>query len=145
MQLRNFIATTIREYLIEQELQSIDFDKDKKKQLGIILKTNPMLDDYHTGIRTLDDIKTLNEILLNNEEDDLITFPDFTIDDIKKAVQTKEIFIYSSYPIQDGTFVTPSKMEAKSHAGNNNVYSKYTSIYNIAWIDSGEGMFTKIK
>ena len=31
----------------------------KQKQLETILIFNPMLDDYHTGIRTIDDIRTL--------------------------------------------------------------------------------------
>ena len=34
----------------------------KQKQLETILTHNPMLDDYHTGIRTIDDIRTFQEL-----------------------------------------------------------------------------------
>ena len=34
----------------------------KQKQLETILTFNPMTDDYHTGIRTIDDIHTFQEL-----------------------------------------------------------------------------------
>ncbi len=114
--------------------------KQKKEQLNIILKANPMLDDYHTGIRCINDIKTLEEIAV---EEDPTTNPDFGVNDIKKAIQTKSITIYSSYPIKNGTFVTPSKMEAKNYAGDGKVYALKTNIYDVAWIDAIEGVFAK--
>lgn len=56
-----------REYIrkiIREEVESLvsvdnlnsqkpDLQSHKKKQLDLILRTNPMLDDYHTGIRTV--------------------------------------------------------------------------------------------
>jgi len=131
----------VSQYLIEQEILNID--SHKKKQLDIILKTNPMRDEYHTGVRKIHDIKTLEEIVTDTKEDDLITNPDFGISAIKKAIETKSILVYSSNPIQNGVFVTPSKMEAQNYAGMGKVYSIQTSIYNIAWVDSIEGVFAK--
>ena len=127
--------------LLEQEISNIN--AHKKKQLDIILKTNPMRDEYHTGVRKIQDIKTLEEIVADTKEDDLITNLDFGISDIRKAIETKSIVVYSSYPIQNGVFVTPSKMEAQNYAGGGKSYSMQTSIYNIAWIDSIEGVFAK--
>jgi hypothetical protein len=144
MKLKEIIITTIYEYLNEQYSKNIGFDNHKKKQLNIILNTNPMLDDYHTGIRELNDIKTLEEIVTSTDEEDLITTPDFNINDIKKAIKTNNILIYSSYPIQNGTFVTPSKMMAQSYSGDGRIYSKNTNIYDVAWIDAIEGQFAKI-
>ena len=37
--------------------------ENKQKQLEIIQKNNKMQDDYHTGIRTVEDIKTLEETI----------------------------------------------------------------------------------
>ena len=34
----------------------------KQKQLETILTYNPMLDDYHTGIRAVSDIRTFQEL-----------------------------------------------------------------------------------
>ena len=43
-----------------QELtdSSFSLEQYKQKQLDIILKNNTVQDDYHTWIRTVDDIKT---------------------------------------------------------------------------------------
>ena len=51
--------------------------------------------------------------------------------------------MYSSYPIKNGTFVTPSKMEAMSYAGSNKVYSKVVSLDDVAWIDPTQGQYAK--
>ena len=39
----------------------------KQKQLNIILKNNPVNDDYHTWIRTIEDIKTFEETLQDSD------------------------------------------------------------------------------
>ena len=59
----NVIAPLVRDVLhpeVEEKASLKDADR-KQTQLDIILKTNPMLDDYHTGIRKVEDIKTLGE------------------------------------------------------------------------------------
>jgi hypothetical protein len=78
-----------------------------------------MLDDYHTGIRT--------------------------IDDIQQALNSGYINVYSSKPIKIGTFVTPSKHCAKDYAGSNHIYSKRVNIYDVAWIDTYEGQYASTK
>lgn len=51
----------------------------KQRQFEIIKETNPMWDDYHTGIRTLDDIRTWEEVLeLNDEREGQFVWGDFS-------------------------------------------------------------------
>lgn len=118
---------------------------DKQKQLDIINRTNPAHDDYHTWIRTTDDIKTLqeavDEVKAEDPEYDLSSYPDVTDDMINKALQSGKVTVYSSYPIKEGVFVSPSKMQAKDYAGGGKVYSKQVSISDVAWINTDEGMF----
>ena len=58
----------------------------KQKQLDIILKNNPVEDDYHTWIRSIDDIKTLEEALNDGDWSDYDEFnPDLTKQDIEAA------------------------------------------------------------
>ena len=38
---------------------------EKEEQFKIIQKENPMLDDYHTGIRSVDDINNVLDEILN--------------------------------------------------------------------------------
>ncbi len=131
----------------ESEKNSGSFNL-KEKQLEIIQKNNPMVDDYHTGIRTINDIKTFEEALQDEEAEDWreVNFtPDYTSDMIKEALDTGKITIYSSYPIEQGVFVTPSKMEAQSYAGNNKIYSKEVSLDEVAWIDGIEGQYAKVE
>lgn len=118
---------------------------DKDIQLFIIQNTNPMLDDIHTGIRILDDILTFDEAM-NVPEEELVTAPDYEKKDMDRALETGMITVYSSYPIEDGNFVTPSKMEAEQYAGGfgSHVYSATVPLENIAWIDNYEGQYAEI-
>ena len=121
--------------------------ENKQQQLQTILNTNPASkDNRHTWIRTVDDIKTYQESLIEyftpNETNYDLT-PDFKDKDVRQALKTNKITIYSSYPIQPGVFVTPSRMEAQSYAGNNNVYSKYVELSDVAWIDPLQGQYAK--
>lgn len=120
--------------------------QNKEKQLEIIKQNNPMLDDYHTGIRTIDDIKTFEETLQDNDWKDYDEFnPDFTREMANEAVKTGEIMVYSSYPIKQGNFVSPSYMEAESYSGNGNIYSKKVNLIDVAWIDPTQGQYAKVK
>ena len=69
------------------------------------------------------------------------SFPDVTDDMINKALQSGKVTVYSSYPIKEGVFVSPSKMQAKDYAGGGKVYSKQVPISDVAWINTDEGMF----
>lgn len=117
----------------------------KEKQLEIIQKYNPCYDNLHTWIRTVDDIKTFGETLLDPDYRDYEEFcPDYTKADAKKALETGYIMVFSSFPIRQGVFVTPSKMEALSYASKGRVYSKYVSLTDIAWIDVTQGQYANI-
>lgn len=115
---------------------------DKEKQLAIIEATNPMQDDYHTGIRSVDDILTAEEAL---EDDFGGLYPDFTEDMAQQALKTGKVTVYSSHPITAGSFVSTSKMNAQDYAGSGKIYSKKISIKDIAWIDESEGQYAPLK
>lgn len=116
----------------------------KQKQLEIINKSNPAPDDNHTWIRSTDDIKTFNEAFFEDGEYSGMD-PDFTEDMAQKSINSGKITVYSSYPIEDGTFVSPSKMEASQYAGGDEskLYSKTVNIDDVAWIDGAEGQYAK--
>ena len=122
----------------------------KQKQLERINETNPMLDNYHVGIRGLSDILTMREAIeearQEAEEGDyetLSAYPDITNEMLENALQSGKITVYSSKPIKDGNFVTPSRMQAEDYAGDGRVYSKTVSIDDVAWINTDEGQFVK--
>lgn len=121
-----------------------DAPKDKLEQYEIIKENNPMLDDYHTGIRSPKDIKTWDEVI--NDEDSF-AWGDFTKEDAEKALKKGTITIYSSYPIKQGTFVSTSKIQAEEYAGGrgNKVYSKEIPLSEVAWINGDEGQYAKRK
>lgn len=107
----------------------------KSKQFEILQKTNPMLDSYHTGIHSVEDIKTFEEAL----DYEAPTYPDITQKLIDKAKSNGKIKVYSSKPIENGVFVSPSEMCAKDYAGDGEVYSKVLPLADIAWISGDEG------
>lgn len=116
----------------------------KQKQLDVINNSNPAPDDNHTWIRSTDDIKTFNEAFFEDGEYSGMD-PDFTEDMAQKSIDSGKITVYSSYPIEDGTFVSPSKMEASQYAGGDEskLYSKTVNIDDVAWIDGAEGQYAK--
>ena len=118
----------------------------KDRQLAEILEHNPMRDDYHLGIRTLDDIHTAEEVF-NPDDPDAgdyeYYYPDFSRKDAESALKSGYITVYSSYELKSGTFVTPSRMNAQDYAGGRKakVYSKRVPLNAVAWIDSSEGQY----
>lgn len=149
----NVIAPLVRDVLhpeVEEKASLKDGDR-KQTQLDIILKTNPMLDDYHTGIRKVEDIKTLGESVEEARseaekygDDEWSAYPDITNDMLQNALETGEITIYSSKPIKNGVFVTPSYMQASDYAGGGNVYEKTVPLNDVAWINTDEGQYAKV-
>jgi hypothetical protein len=115
----------------------------KQQQLEIIEATNPAPNETLTWIRSTDDIRTAEEVFSDPES----LTPDFTADDAKKALDAGEITVYSSNPIKDGSFVTPSRMEAESYAGGRGqkIYSKKVNLSDVAWIDELQGQYAKVK
>ena len=117
-------------------------DNWHKKQSNLIQKTNPAQDDYHTWIRSSKDIKTPDEVFNVNKFEGT---PDFKFSDAVKARKDGFIKVYSSKPINEGGFVTPSKMDAQSYAGNNGeVYEAIVPLKDVAWIDSTQGQYAPI-
>ena len=49
--------------------------------------------------------------------------------DALDAIEKGKILVYSSKPISQGIFVTPSRMEAESYSGNGKVYKKDEDLY----------------
>lgn len=115
----------------------------QEQQFNIIQSTNPMNDDFHTGIRKVEDIRTAEEVF--NDEETMGMYADWTPKDGAKALKNNKVIVYSSYPIKNGTFVTPSKMNAQDYAGGGKVYSKTISLDKVAWIDGTEGMFADVE
>lgn len=123
----------------------------KSRQLAIINSTNPMLDDYHTGIRSVSDIHTFSEVIETARREgqeggwnELSSYPDVTNETIENAVKTGEITLYSSYPIENGVFVSPSRMMASDYAGGGRVYSRTVKVSDVAWISTDEGQLATI-
>ena len=102
-----------------------------------------MTDDYHVGIRTLEDVKTFGEVL-NDEES--FEWGDFSREQAKEAFKKGTITVYSSKDIKNGTFVSTSYQQALEYAGQNKnkVHSKEVSIYDVAWINGDEGIMAKV-
>lgn len=129
--------------LSNKTLETTKLQNNKEKQFDIIKNTNPMLDDYHVGIRKIEDIKTFEEII---NDDESFAWGDFSKDDAEKALKKGKITIYSSYPIKQGTFVSTSKIQAEQYAGGigQKIYQKTVSLDEIAWINGDEGQYANV-
>ena len=120
----------------------------KQAQFDIIQNNNPA-DDVnmpgHTWIRSVDDIKTFSEAVTEDgyASEEGVT-PDFTADMVNDAIEKGTVTVYSSKPIKNGAFVTPSKMEAQNYAGDGKVYSKKVSLQDVAWIDPLQGQYAEV-
>lgn len=151
----NNVNTTTNNSMQESENNSGSFNlsKTKQKQLELIKKSNPMLDDYHTGVRTVDDIKTFKEAydIAKKEAsdggwDEYASYPDITNEMIEDSLKTGKITVYSSNDIKNGAFVTPSYEQALEYAGNDSskVKSKKVNVDEVAWINLDEGQYAKV-
>lgn len=117
-------------------------ENNKQKQLDIIQKNNPMTDDYHTGIRSIEDIKTFDEVI---NDDESFVYGDFTKEDAEKALKEGKVTVYSSNPIEQGSFVSTSQNMAKDYAGDGKIYSQEVDLKDVAWINGDEGQYAKVK
>lgn len=122
-----------------------DADALKERQMQIIQETNPADDDYHTWIRSAGEIKTFREAIEDPEWAEYDEYnPDFTRAMAEEALESGEIEVFSSYPIEAGGFVSPSRMEAESYSGNGRVYSKTVPLADVAWIDPTQGQYAPV-
>lgn len=127
----------------ESQASSKTVNNLKAQQLQIIQDTNPALDDIHTRIRKESDIKTYPEAIKEYGTIEDLT-PDFTKDMVQRALDEGEITVYSSYPIKNWYWVTPSKMEAQAYAWWGKVYSKTVKLDDVAWVDELQWQYAKI-
>jgi len=113
-------------------------DPFKARQLEVVNKSNPMLNEYNTGIRSVDDIKTFREAF---DDPESFTYPDFNRNAGAKALKDGKVTIYSSKPLDSNNaqFVTPSEIQASEYAGGGKVYSKEVGLDEVAWINGDEG------
>ena len=114
-----------------------------KFRAKIVKDNNPVGDDYHAWIRNENDIKTFKQAYDDDGGGDLA--PDFTEAMAKKAIDSGEITVYSSRPVKAGSFVTPSKMEAKSYAGSGEIYEEKLKLNDVSWLDALQGQVTRNK
>lgn len=150
--LNNYLKDSldVSEYLMTNNTEnsntsSFSVEQHKQQQLDIIQNNNPAGNDVATWIRSTDDIKTFEETLQDDDwsiGDDFD--PDYTWDMAQEALNSGKITVYSSYPIEQGIFVTPSKMEAESYSGYGKVYSKTVNLQDVAWIDPTQGQYAKV-
>jgi hypothetical protein len=120
----------------------VEEDVNKIKQLEIINRSNPAPNTYNTWIRSVKDIKTAKEVFeVAFKEGNM--YPDFTIENMKKALSLGAVTVYSSKNIENGVFITPSRINAIDYAGGEekNLQKKTVSLYDIAWIDESEGQY----
>ena len=131
---------------VQQRVDTLSDVERKQKQLEIINKENPAPNDYNTWIRKVEDIKTAEEAFKASEKEGAM-YPDFTEKDMKDALSSGEVTVYSSQPIKEGVFVSPSKINAQEYAGGKTgkLYSEKVKLEDVAWIDEGEGQFASTK
>lgn len=134
---------------MQEKMQKLKNDMEtatefQKKQFDIISQFNPMLDDYHTGIRSPKEIKTFEETL---EDEDSFVWGDFSREDAKEAVKKGKVTVYSSYPIKQGVFISTSRVQAEEYAGGRGgkVYSMEIPLNEVAWINGDEGQYAKVE
>lgn len=118
----------------------------KEEKLKNILESNPMNDDYHTGVRSVDDVLNFDEARKYTLEDigDVSSFPDVSEELLDEAAKTGKIKLYSSRPFSLGSFVSPSKMQAADYAGKGPIYEDLFDINDIAWLNADEGQIARI-
>ena len=120
----------------------------KEKQNEIIQNTNPMNNEYNTGIRNENDIRTWDEVLgLDDDSEGQFAWGDYTREDALRDQEKGTVTVYSSYPIENGNFVSTSKIQAEEYAGGpgSKVYSKEVPLNEVAWINGDEGQYAKVE
>lgn len=136
------MADLMRGFNPTEEVRKLDADGRKAAQLRLVTDANAMTDTYHTGIRRIDDIKTYEEAVAEGEG--IGSYPDFTEDDARAALDRGRATVYSSHPIEPGSFVSMSRMEAEEYAGGGEVYSQEVPLEDVAWIYANEGQYAPV-
>lgn len=118
------------------------YDTASERQNHVIQTANPVQDDYHTWIRDAGEIRTFEQTLQDPEWNGMDFDPDYTWEMAQDALRDGKIKVYSSYPIGTlGGFVSPSRMEAETYAGDGTVYEGTVKLDDVAWIDPTQGQY----
>lgn len=121
---------------------------NKQEQMKIIQEFNPAQDNIHTWIRSSEEILTFEEALKDTAYEGWKKdgFDEsYSAADAMSALETGRIAVYSSHPIKQGVFVTPSAMEARSYSGDGKIYSKEVLIDEVAWVDPTQGQYANVQ
>lgn len=134
------VAELEQEYYAKETAPKVT--KAKEEQFEIIQRSNPADESLsdHTWIRSADEIQTFDEATKGIDEN---LTPDYTLEMVNDAKASGKITVYSSKPIEEGAFVTPSRMEAQNYAGDDRVFSKEVDVDDVAWIDGLQGQYAK--
>lgn len=119
-----------------------------QQQFEIINKYNPAPNSYQTWIRDAAEIKSFEETLKDSDFAGWKTegFDEsYSARDAEFALKYGKITVYSSHPIKQGVFVTPSPMEARSYSADGKIYSKEVFLDEIAWIDPTQGQYANVE
>ena len=146
-------ASSLEKYseLIKQsnlQKQNTLLNEHKQLQFEIINKYNPAPNEYQTWIRTSDDIKSFDAALKDTDYAgwEQNGFDEsYSAADAEFALKSGKITVYSSHPIKQGVFVTPSAMEARSYSGYGKIYSKEVYLDSVAWIDPTQGQYANVE
>lgn len=148
--IQNQVTQSIQEQnkaIDESIKKTLTLNDVRQKQWEIIQKTNPKEEGTNsTWVDKPEDAKTFYEV---NHKDSDYPFnenysDDWTVKDKMNVEATGKITVYSSYPIEDGNWVTPSKEEGLSYAGSGKLYSATMDPRDIAWADAGQGQVAHI-
>lgn len=126
------------EYAYERNGRGFDKQQLKENQLEVIKEKNPAPNDYQTWIRNIEDIKTFDEVI---NDDESFVWGDYTKEDAIRDLERGEVTVYSSNDIKDGNFVSTSYQQALDYAGGNpkKVKKATLPLHYIAWINGDEG------
>lgn len=148
--IQNQVTQSIQEQnkaIDESIKKTLTLNDVRQKQWEIIQKNNPKEEGTNsTWVDKPEDAKTFYEV---NHKDSDYPFnenysDDWTVRDKMNVEATGKITVYSSYPIEDGNWVTPSKEEGLSYAGSGKLYSATMDPRDIAWVDAGQGQVAHI-
>lgn len=128
----------LTEYAYEKGGRAYNKQQLKENQLEVVKEKNPAPNEYQTWIRSVEDIKTFDEVIGNDES---FVWGDYTREDALRDLERGEITVYSSNDIMDGNFVSTSYRQALDYAGGDvkNVREATLPLNYIAWINGDEG------
>lgn len=128
----------LTEYAYEKGGRAYNKQQLKENQLEVVKEKNPAPNEYQTWIRSVEDIKTFDEVI---GDDESFVWGDYTREDALRDLERGEVTVYSSNDIMDGNFVSTSYRQALDYAGGDakNVREATLPLNYIAWINGDEG------